>query len=182
LKPANVLEKVSLVPINGISTGFCERLAPCLEERFFYKFAVEKPLTLSPTQANSARHQFFLNTVFNRIVSAFPRHDGLLFGILASDLYKTSHPFIFSDASESDRVAVVSTFRLRNEFYNQPADDTVLFNRTLKECGHALGHASGLKHCYDARCAMYLSQSVYDTDAKLTYFCDACDKRMRANR
>ncbi|MBC5825406.1 MAG: hypothetical protein GIW99_02615 [Candidatus Eremiobacteraeota bacterium] len=176
------MEKVSLVPINGVSTGFCERLAPCLEERFFQKFAVEKPLTLSATQANSVRHQFFLNTVFNRMISAYPRHDGLLLGILAGDLYKTSHAFIFGDASESDRVAVVSTFRLRNEFHNEPPDDTLLFNRTLKECVHALGHASGLKHCYDARCAMYLSHSVYDTDAKRTYFCDACDKRMRASR
>jgi archaemetzincin len=180
--PQTVVEKISLIPINGVGTDFCERLAPCLEERFFHKFAVEKPLTLSLTAANAARKQFFLNTVFNRMLAAFPRQDGLLLGIMAGDLYKTAHNFIFSDASESERVAVVSTFRLRPEYQNDPPDDATLFNRTLKECVHALGHAFGLKHCYSTRCAMYFSHSVYDTDGKLTYFCDACDKRVRANR
>jgi archaemetzincin len=176
------VEKISLIPINGVGTDLCERLAPCLEERFFHKFAVEKPLTLSLTQANSARRQFFLNTVFNRMLGAYARHDGLLLGVMSGDLYKTSHNFIFGDASDSESVAVVSTYRLRPEFYNDPPDEAVLFNRTLKECVHALGHAFGLKHCYDTRCAMYFSHSVYDTDGKLTYFCDSCDKRMRANR
>jgi archaemetzincin len=128
------------------------------------------------------RRQFFLNTVFNRIIAAYPRHDGFLLGIMSSDLYKTSHAFIFSDASDTDRVGVVSTFRLRCEFYKETADESKLFNRTLKECVHALGHAFGLKHCYDTRCAMYFSHSVYDTDGKLTYLCDSCDKRLRAKR
>ncbi|HET9343442.1 MAG TPA: hypothetical protein VFO25_11065 [Candidatus Eremiobacteraceae bacterium] len=174
------MEKISLVPMNGVGTDFCERLAPCLEERFFHKFAVEKPLTLSLTQANATRGQFFLNTVFNRMLAAFPRQDGLLLGVMAGDLYKAAHNYIFGDASESDRVAVVSTFRLRPEHNNEPPDDGSLFNRTLKECVHALGHAFGLKHCYNTRCAMYFSHSVHDTDGKLTYFCDSCDKRVRA--
>jgi archaemetzincin len=176
------LEKISLVPINGVGSGFCERLAPCLEERFFHKFAIEKPLTLSPTQANLTRGQFFLNTVFNRLLAAYPARDGFLLGIIASDLYKTSHPFIYGDASDTDRVGVVSTFRLRPEFTNEPPNDDALFQRTLKECVHALGHSFALKHCHNTRCAMYLSHSVFDIDAKLTYFCDACDKRVRANR
>ena len=176
------MEKISLVPINGIGTDFCERLAPCLEERFLHKFAVEKPLTLSPALANAARRQYFLNTVFNRMLAANPHRDGVLLGVMGSDLYKTSHSFIFGDASEADRIAVVSTFRLRPEFYSEAADPVVLFDRTVKECVHALGHALGLKHCFNARCAMYYSNTVYDTDGKLTYFCDSCDKRVRARR
>ena len=176
------MEKISLVPINGVGIDFCERLAPCLEERFLHRFAVEKPLTLSANLANATRRQYFLTTVFNRMLAAFPQRNGILLGIMGSDLYKTSHPFIFGDASESDRVAVVSTFRLRNEFHHQPPNGHVLLDRTVKECVHALGRAFGLKHCYHTRCAMYYSHSVYDTDAKLTYLCDSCDKRIRANR
>ena len=84
--------------MNGVEPELCERLAPCLEERFFHKFAIEKPLTLSPTQANSIRRQFFLNTVFNRMLAAYPAREGLLLGIIGSDLYKTSHRFVFGDA------------------------------------------------------------------------------------
>jgi archaemetzincin len=176
------VEKIGLVPMNTIAADFCERLAPCLEERFLHKFALEKPLTLSPSLANATRHQYFLTTVFNKMTAAAPNRDGFLLGIIGDDLYKTSHSFIFGDASDTERIAVVSTFRLRPEFYNDKPDDFVLFNRVLKECVHALGHAFGLKHCYNARCAMYYSHSVYDTDGKLNYFCDTCDKRLRANR
>jgi len=176
------VEKIGLVPINSVATEFCERLAPCLEERFLHKFAIEKPLTLSPSLANATRRQYFLTTVFNKMIAAAPNREGFLLGVIGDDLYKTSHNFIFGDASDNDRIAVVSLFRLRPEFYHEKADDVVLLNRTLKECVHALGHAFGLKHCYNARCAMYYSHSVYDTDGKLNYFCDTCDKRLRANR
>lgn len=176
------MEKIGLVPINSVSTDFCERLAPCLEERFLHKFAIEKPLTLSPSLANAARRQYFLTTAFNKMLTAFPNREGFLLGIIGDDLYKTSHNFIFGDASDSERIAIVSVHRLRPEFYNEKADDVVLFARTLKECVHALGHAFGLKHCYNARCAMYYSHSVYDTDGKQNYFCDACDKRLRAQK
>jgi archaemetzincin len=167
--------------MNNVANDFCERLAPCLEERFLHKFAIEKPLTLSPSLANSSRHQFFLTTVFNKMMAAMPQREGFVLGVIGDDLYKTSHNFIFGDANDADRIAVVSTYRLRPEFYNSAPDEAVFFDRVLKECVHALGHAFGLKHCYNARCAMYYSHSIYDTDGKQNYFCDACDKRVRAN-
>jgi archaemetzincin len=47
---------------------------------------------------------------------------------------------------------------------------------------HEIGHATGLKHCYNARCPMYYSNSVFDTDNKFSNFCESCEKRSRANR
>ncbi|MBV8223307.1 MAG: hypothetical protein JO293_08085, partial [Candidatus Eremiobacteraeota bacterium] len=69
------MEKIGLLPINAIGAQFCERLAPCLEERFLHKFALEKPLTLSPSLANAARHQYFLTTVFNKMSGTSPNRD-----------------------------------------------------------------------------------------------------------
>ncbi|MDE2570917.1 MAG: archemetzincin, partial [bacterium] len=74
----------------------------------------------------------------------------------------------------------VSTHRLRTDFYGEEGDENVLFQRALKECVHELGHAFGLKHCYNARCVMYFSNSIYDTDNKLSHFCEGCDRRSRA--
>jgi archaemetzincin len=103
-------------------------------------------------------------------------------GITDYDLYKTSHQFVFGSASEAQRCAVVSLHRLRSEYYGDQPDENALFQRLLKESVHEIGHALGLRHCYNARCAMYYSNSVFDTDNKHSHFCDACERRSRANK
>ena len=98
------------------------------------------------------------------------------------DLYKTSHRFVFGDADEAQAIAVVSVHRLRSDFYGEASDFNVLFQRTLKECVHELGHTFGLKHCYNARCAMYYSNSIFETDNKMPHFCEICDRRLARAR
>lgn len=172
--------QLRIVPINAIDPGFLSRLALCLEERFLYSIAVERALAVPRTAVNSARQQMFLSTLTGKVLRQYPDGDGLLLAITDFDLYKTSHRYIFGDADEQRRIAVVSLHRLRSEFYGEDADENVLFQRTLKECVHEIGHAVGLKHCYNARCAMYYSNSIFETDNKMSHFCEACEKRSRA--
>jgi len=174
--------QISIVPINAMDVDVLERLALCLEERFLFSCRVERALRVPRTTLNSVRKQLFFNTLVARVAATAPSADGVRLALTDFDLYKTSHQFVFGDASEDVRVAVVSTHRLRSEFYGERADANLLFQRTLKEAVHDLGHAFGLKHCFNARCAMYYSNSIYDTDNKLSHFCDSCEKRVRANR
>jgi len=173
--------QISIVPINAMDVAMLERLALCLEERFLFTCVVDRTLRVPTTALNGVRKQMFLNTLVVR-VAATPAIDGFRLAITDFDLYKTSHQFIFGDASEDQRVAVVSLHRLRSEFYGERGDANLLFQRTLKESVHNLGHVLGLKHCFNARCAMYFSNSIYDTDNKLSHFCENCEKRIRANR
>jgi archaemetzincin len=173
---------IGIVPINAMDATFLERLALCLEERFLFSCAVERTLRVPRTSLNSVRKQMFLNTLITRVVAATPAIEGMRLAITDFDLYKTSHQFVFGDASEEHRIAVVSLHRLRCDFYGERADSNLLFQRTLKESVHDLGHALGLKHCFNARCAMYFSNSIYDTDNKLSHFCETCEKRLRLSR
>jgi archaemetzincin len=172
---------IGIVPINAMEASFLERLALCLEERFLFTCDVERTLRVPRTTLNSVRKQMFFNTLVARVANATPVVEGISLAITDFDLYKTSHQFIFGDASEEHRVAIVSLNRLRSEFYGERADANLLFQRTLKEAVHDIGHALGLKHCFNARCAMYFSNSIFDTDNKLSHFCDSCEKRIRAN-
>lgn len=173
--------QISIVPINAVEPAFLERLALCIEERFLFACRIERTLRVPRTSLNSTRKQLFFNTLIAR-VSAVGVSGDIRLVITDYDLYKTSHQFVFGDASEEQRTAVVSLHRLRNEFYGERADENVLFQRTLKEAVHDLGHALGLKHCFNARCAMYFSNSIFDTDNKLSHFCESCEKRIRASR
>jgi archaemetzincin len=111
------------------------------------------------------------------VLRAYPETDGVRLIVTEFDLYKTSHRFIFGDGDESSGIAVVSLHRLRCEFYGEEPDRNALFQRTLKESVHELGHAFGLKHCFNARCAMYYSNSIFETDNKMPHFCEGCDRR-----
>lgn len=171
-----------IVPINAIDPAFLTRLGLCLEERFLYHAVTEPQLSVPQTAVNSARGQMFVSTLTSKIVRRFGSGtgEGILLGITEFDLYKTSHRYVFGDADEQRRLAVLSLHRLRGEFYGEDPDENVLFQRALKEAVHELGHAAGLKHCYNARCAMYYSNSIFETDNKMPHFCEVCDKRSRA--
>ena len=172
--------QLRIVPINGIDPAFLSRLGLCLEERFLYRINVERALAVPRSAVNSTRGQMFLATLTGKVLRQYPQGDGLVLAITDYDLYKTSHRYIFGDADEQRRIAVVSLHRLRGQFYGEEQDENQLFQRVLKEAVHELGHAVGLKHCYNARCAMYYSNSIFETDNKMSHLCDACDKRSRA--
>ncbi len=173
------MSRISIVPVNTIDPEFLARLGLCLEERFLYPCTVERTIRIPATTLNSVRKQLFLNTLLSKIAAATPELEGYRLAVTDFDLYKTSHQFIFGDANEESRTAAISLHRLRTDFYGEEADANLLFQRALKEAVHVLGHGFGLKHCYNARCAMYSPGSIYDTDNKLSHFCDVCEKRVR---
>ena len=70
--------------------------------------------------------------------------------------------------------AIVSTYRLQNEFYGGPPDKDLLLERLIKETTHELGHSFGLYHCQQQRCVMNFSTYVEDIDDKSPLFCEQC--------
>lgn len=172
---------IGIVPVNTIDAAFIDRLAVCLEERFLSTVRVERALVLPRSALNQTRQQLFASTLTGKVLRAFP-DGGTKLAVADYDLYKTSHRFIFGDGDDAQGVAIVSLQRLRCEFYGEPADANALFQRTLKESVHQLGHALGLKHCFNARCAMYYSNSIFEMDNKLPHLCDACDRRLSRAR
>ena len=174
--------RIFIVPINAIDRTFLSRLTICLEERFIANVSVGDRLEVPSAALNSQRSQMFANSLVSRVVRAAPVADGLRLAITEYDLYKTGHRFLFGDADRQSGVAVVSLNRLRSEFYGEEADQNLLFQRALKETVCSLGRAMGLKACYDVRCAMHQSSSVFETDNKMSHFCEQCDKRSRAER
>ncbi|MGR4063976.1 MAG: archaemetzincin family Zn-dependent metalloprotease [Vulcanimicrobiaceae bacterium] len=174
--------KIRIVPINVIESAFLDRLGLCLEERYLATVRVERALALPRSTLNATRGQLFLSTLFARTLRGYPQGEGTLLAITTFDLYKTSHRFIYGDADEQQGIAAISLHRLQPEFYGAQADPNLLFQRTLTECVHELGHAFGLKHCFNPKCAMYYSNSIFEVDSKMPHYCEVCDRRISRTR
>jgi archaemetzincin len=101
-----------------------------------------------------------------------------ILGVTAVDLYIPILTFVFGEAQMGGPCAVVSSYRLRQEFYGLPADKDLLRDRLLKEAVHEIGHTLNLTHCDDYRCAMAPSHAVEWIDLKDSGLCSACEGRI----
>lgn len=96
------------------------------------------------------------------------------------DLYYAGLNFIFGLEDPAKSCAIVSLARLKPEFYDQKSARGLLEERAVKEVIHELGHYFGLDHCYNNKCIMSFSPSVFDVDKKEKEFCDNCKIKMMA--
>lgn len=142
--------------------------------------AVARPVRLLETGIDlepffsPERRQHNATLVLAALLQHLPAGDAHIVGITPHDLFIPVLTFVFGQAQLSGPGAVVSTARLRNEFYGLPADRALLVDRALKEVVHELGHSFGLVHCPDYACVMSASMSVEHVDLKQARFCPEC--------
>ncbi|HEV8537332.1 MAG TPA: archaemetzincin family Zn-dependent metalloprotease [Bacteroidota bacterium] len=90
------------------------------------------------------------------------------------DLFIPVLTFIFGEAQFEGAAAIVSAYRLSDEFYGLPTDHAKLLTRLEKEVVHELGHTFGLYHCHQFECVMRSSTYVEEIDLKQSTPCLEC--------
>ncbi len=152
------------------------KVEDCVVERLRELFAPANILALDPEFAyHPGRGQHHSTELLARLP------EGAL-GVAAVDLYIPILEFVFGEAQLGGRRAVISTFRLRQEFYGLPADPGLMVERAIKEALHEWGHALGLRHCPRYDCAMHATHSVELLDLKGDGYCPGCAGRLRRQR
>jgi len=131
------------------------------------------PVDLKPCFVPS-RQQHHATLVLAALLRHRPDPTSKIIGIVPVDLFIPVLTFVFGQAQFDGPGAVVSTYRLRSEFYGLPEDEGVLVERAIKECIHELGHAFGLVHCDVYHCVMHASTTVDEVDLKRSEFCGRC--------
>jgi len=161
--------------VRRIENGLCEAY-PRTES------VVLSDVIVLPNEAyNAARNQYHSTVVLSKISHYMKRVDARIdrvLGVVDVDLYVPRLNFVFGEAECPGKVALISLFRLKPQFYGRSDDRELLFERSLKEAVHEVGHTLGLSHCGVPTCVMFFSNSILDTDKKGWAFCERCHRRV----
>ena len=168
---------IALVTVGEVDQDIIETLKKDLNRIFGNEVWVGKGMPTPNTAFNKKRNQYLSTMILNGLMNEkeFMACEKVL-GIVDHDLYVPELNFVFGEASQ--RVAVISLTRLRQEFYNLPQDQSLFHKRALTEAVHELGHTYGLGHCGNPLCVMFFSNSLIDTDRKGSEFCLKCKSNL----
>jgi archaemetzincin len=168
---------VSLVPVGEVARSHLELLAEGLTPLLHVACTISAQGVNLDFAYDSLRGQYHSSAILKRLRKLPTAESWRVLGVADSDLFIPILTFVFGEAQlgpADATAALVSMYRLRQEFYGMPPDPETLSARLLKEALHELGHTFGLRHCADYRCVMSSSPSVENIDLKLAQFCPAC--------
>ena len=169
--------KIILKPISYVDKGLVEELKQKLEQTF--GCPVETVIkTFDPEKAYDKRRKQYLGTRFLSQLKKDKVKGDKVLGIADVDLYSPGLNFIFGQADIASGTSVISLTRLRQLYYDLPADEDLFRDRAVKEAVHELRHTFGLDHCPDPKCVMHFSNSLSDTDLKQATFCGRCRPKL----
>jgi len=168
------MKLLQLLPIGNVDDGLLKDLRPAVEEILGVPCKV-LPVRLDPEFAfHGERQQYHSSEILRRMQNFLTTDSWRMLGIGMVDLYIPILTFVFGEAQMGGPCAVLSTHRLRQEFYGLPPDRELLRERLLKEAVHEVGHTLNLTHCGDYRCVMASSHAVEWIDLKDSALCGMC--------
>lgn len=164
---------IDLLPVGEVSRAVLEELREGLASVFRVPCSILGAKLDASFAWHAVRNQFHSSELLAQMHED-DRAGVRRLGVTDVDLYVPILTFVFGEAEVGGSCAVVSSHRLRQEFYGLPAAPDVERERLLKEAVHELGHTLELTHCDDYRCAMAPSHSVEWIDLKEAVFCEGC--------
>ena len=173
---------VYLAFLNGYAPPWQDVVAGGVRE------ALARPVRAVPVQVDLApayareREQYHATLILAALLRQVPEPGARILGITPFDLYIPVLTFVFGQSQLDGTGAVVSTHRLRPEYYGLPPDEGLTVERTIKEAVHELGHAFGLVHCPEYGCVMHASTYVEEVDLKGASYCGACLEELHVRR
>jgi len=174
---------IHLLPVGAVESSSLEEIARHLMDVFpgCRCTKVQEGIALSREAYNSSRGQYNSTSILaelSKTVEGRVNADRVLV-IVDVDLYADGLNYVFGEAQCPGRLAIISTFRLRPEFYRED-NGSVFTARVNKEATHELGHTLGLSHCPDPRCVMHFSNNIEMTDMKDATFCRSCRSALQS--
>ncbi len=170
-----------LAAIDSIEDDILESSELCLWHTFGIGIKRHSPLGMPGHAYDSKRLQYSSIEILKMMHAEVPKDAMRFLALTDRDLFIPVLSFVYGHAQFEGKVGVVSTARLRQEFYGFSADRELLIARVLKEVVHETGHLFGLTHCTDVGCPMSLSTNIRSLDRKGVTLCGNCTLLLKEN-
>lgn len=175
---ALIKSKIVVVPLGETDFMMINRLASELGPVFGRSVDILKGMKLPVEAHNIIRNQYYALIILSKLELLKANSRENVIAVCEDDLYLPDENYVIGHADSLSKSAVVSLYRLRQEFYGLPEDDMKIFPRLFKEVVHRLGHVYGLPECRNPKCVNYFSQMMLDIDNKSQRFCDICRRKL----
>ena len=166
--------KLVVIPLGEVDFFQINKLAGHLSALFSIPSDILQGMKVPKEAHNLSRNQYFSTVILQKLELLKASQREVILGIIEEDLYSASNPYVIADGDRLASCAVVSYFRIRQEFYGLPEDEKLVYRRVLKESAKYVGKALGLNLCRNPRCVMYFSEDMFDIDQKSEKLCDVC--------
>ena len=163
---------LEIVSLQFDHINLIEKIIPHLAEQSGFKVYWRKKNRSLQDYYDERRQQYDALKILKQIETPSSNSRTVIY--TSVDLYIPIFTFVFGLAGLGGKTAIVSSYRLMNEFYGLPADENKLIERIVKETIHEYGHLQNLRHCNNYQCVMASSNTVDDLDIKGITFCSAC--------
>jgi archaemetzincin len=167
--------KVGILPVGHVPREVLLELAGALPKILPETACVVigEPLPIPADAFVKNRNQYNASVILShvRVYAASNAVFDRVLGVVDADVFASGLNYVFGEAYNPGRAALISLWRLKPSFYGEATCSDVYMSRVLKEAVHELGHTLGLNHCARGSCVMHFSNSIFDTDEKESLFC-----------
>ncbi|MEM3565720.1 MAG: archaemetzincin family Zn-dependent metalloprotease [Candidatus Bathyarchaeia archaeon] len=170
--------KIGILRIGKVDLDVLKRICENLNMAFpkTHCHTIPEILALPQEAFDKTRGQYRSDMILGLVAGYVKKARNLnrVLGVVDADIYVPGLNFVFGEAECPGKVALISLWRLRPEFYGASSNFELFIERSTKEAVHELGHTFGLTHCKNPFCVMYFSNSIFETDRKKGVFCNQC--------
>jgi len=177
---------VGVVPLGEVSKIALKVIAAHISG--YYKLSVQilPPLGHPDYAFHERRFQYDAGIILKAFESIKFEDYEKVIGVLNLDLFVPIFTYVFGEAKQGGKFALVSLFRLDKNPDGHPSPSSLIFERAAKVALHELGHLFNLFHCREKNCLMHFSGGIQDLDETPMYLCRYCstylkDRLLRLN-
>ncbi len=163
---------ICIQPYDGCKKDIVDEIAKRLMETIKLPVKILPPVEEPVYAFDPGRKQYYSTKILRYIVNNHDSDALRTIGIINTDIFIPVLTYVFGEAQLNGRAALVSSARLKQEYYGLKPDRSLLADRLFKEVMHELGHTFGLTHCGIDSCVMTLSNSTAGIDRKTANFCE----------
>jgi archaemetzincin len=170
---------IGLIPIGDVPEITAKAIAAHILGYLKLDSDILPPLEHPAYAYDEKRLQYDAGIILKEIESKPFQNYTKIVCILDLDIFVPIFAYVFGEAKQKGRFALVSLYRLKTNSDGSTPPVSHLLERAGKVALHELGHLYDLHHCMDKRCLMHFSGELEDLDKTPLYFCRYCSLYLR---